>query len=82
MEFTEPSMRLMQFAERLLTSNKADSCHNNTVSFNNCRIVSYNSKYVGSNDEGKITIPPNSEFRIIQRWDDYRPNIRWLLKGY
>ncbi len=55
MEITERSRRLMHFAEKLVTSNKADSCHNNTISFNNCMTGSYNSKYVGFNGEGEIT---------------------------
>ncbi len=86
MEFTEPSRRLMHYAEKLVTDNKADSCHSNTVSFNNCMIRipgSYNPKYIGFNEEGKVVnIPPKSEVRIIQKWDGYRLNIRWLLKGY
>lgn len=86
MEFTEPSRRLMHYAEKLVTGNKADSCHSNTVSFGNCMVRipgSHNSKYVQFDEEGRIVnIPPNSEVRIIQRWDGDRPNIRWLLKGY
>src|SRR5581483_2507234 len=86
MEFTEPSRKLMHYAEKLVTSNKADSCHSNTVSFGNCMIRipgSYNSKYVKlSEEERVVNIPPKSEVRIIQIWDGYRPNIRWLLKDY
>jgi hypothetical protein len=47
-EFVEPSGKLMQYAEKLVTENKGDPCHCNTVSFNNCMIRipgSYNSKY-------------------------------------
>lgn len=85
-EFAEPSRKLMQYAERLVTDNKADPCHSNTVSFNNCMIripCSYNSKYGQFNGDNKVVnIPPISEVRIVQRWDGYRPNIRWLLKDY
>lgn len=85
-EFVEPSRKLMQYAEKLVTDNNADPCHYNTVSFNNCMIRipgSYNSKYIEFNDNGDLVkIPPKSEVRIIQRWDGYRPNIRWFLKDY
>ena len=74
----------MQYAEKWITDNKCDPCHCNTVSFNNCMIRiprSYNSKYVPFNDKGEVlNLPPQSKVRIIQRWDGYRPNIKWLLK--
>ncbi|MGB8935997.1 MAG: hypothetical protein WCC17_12915 [Candidatus Nitrosopolaris sp.] len=79
--FAEPSRKLMQYAEKLVTDNKGDPCHRSTVSFNNCMIRipgSYNSKYVQFNDMGKVVNTPESEVRIAQRWDGYRPNIRWL----
>jgi hypothetical protein len=85
-EFIEPSRKLMQYAEKLVTDNKGDPCHCNTVSFNNCMIRipgSYNSKYVHFNDKDEfVKIPNQSEVRIVHRWDGYRPNIRWLLKDY
>ncbi|MFZ0510860.1 MAG: hypothetical protein WAM14_04570, partial [Candidatus Nitrosopolaris sp.] len=84
--FVEPSRKLMQYAEKLVTDNNADPCHYNTVSFNNWMIRipgSYNSKYVQFNYVGKVVnISPESEVRIIQKWDGYKPNIRWLLNGY
>ncbi len=43
--FVEPSRKLMQYAEKLVTDNKGDPVHYNTVSFNNCMIripASYN----------------------------------------
>ncbi|MFZ0513020.1 MAG: hypothetical protein WAM14_15535 [Candidatus Nitrosopolaris sp.] len=85
-EFAEPSRKLMQYAEKIVTDNKGDPCHCNTVSFNNCMIRipgSYNSKYIQFDNMGKVVnIPSESEVKIVQRWDDYRPNIRWLLKDY
>jgi hypothetical protein len=85
-EFVEPSRKLMQYAEKLVTDNNADPCHCNTVSFNNCMIRipgSFNSKYIQFNGNGEaVNIPPQSEVRIIQRWDGYRPNIRWILKDH
>ena len=81
-EFVEPSRKLMRYTERLVTDNKGDPVHCNTVSFGNCMIRipgSYNSKYIQF-DKGKVVdIPP---LKIVQRWDGYRPNIRWLLKDY
>jgi hypothetical protein len=85
-EFVEPSRRLMQYLEKLVTDNKSDPSHCNTVSFNNCMIRipgSFNSKYIQFNGNGEaVNIPPKSEVRIIQRWDGYRPNIRWILKDH
>jgi hypothetical protein len=85
-EFVEPSRKLMQYLEKLVTDNKADPSHCNTVSFNNCMIRipgSFNSKYIQFNGNGEaVNIPPQSEVRIIQRWDGYRPNIRWILKDH
>jgi hypothetical protein len=67
-EFVEPSRKLMQYAERLVTDNKADPVHCNTVSFGNCMIRipgSYNSKYVKF-DKGKVVdIPTRSEVKSI-----------------
>src|SRR5215469_4791041 len=56
-EFVEPSRKLMQYLEKLVTDNKADPSHSNTVSFNNCMIRiprSYNSKYIQFNDKGGV----------------------------
>jgi hypothetical protein len=86
MEFVEPSRNLMQYAEKVMTDNKGDPVHCNTVSFNNCMVRipgSYNSNYIQFNDMGKVVnISPESEVKIVQRWDGYRPNIKWLLNGY
>lgn len=86
-EFVEPSRKLMRYAERLVTDNKGDPVHCNTVSFSNCMVRipgSYNSKYVQfDKDNVKVVdIPPQSEVKIVQPWDGYRPNIRWLLEGH
>ncbi|MFY9795989.1 MAG: hypothetical protein WBF33_33765 [Candidatus Nitrosopolaris sp.] len=77
----------MRYAEELVTENKGDPVHSNTVSFGNCMIRipgSYNSKYVQlDKDKGEVVaVTPQSEVKIVQRWDGYRPNIRWLLKDY
>jgi Primase X len=67
----------MRYAEMLMTNGNADPVHNHTVSFGNCMIRipgSYNSKYI----HGK---PSQSEVKIVQRWDGYKPNIRYMLEG-
>jgi hypothetical protein len=80
-------MKLMRYAEMLMTDGKADPAHNSTVSFGNCMIIripgSFNSKHFDY-DKGKaVDISPKSEVKITQRWDgNYRPNIRWLLEGH
>jgi hypothetical protein len=86
-EFDEPSRNLMRYAEKLMTDNKADPVHCNTVAFGNCMVRipgSYNSKYIQFDDRHEVivNIPPQSEVKIIHRWDGYKPNIRWLLEGY
>jgi hypothetical protein len=63
-EFDEPSRKLMHYIEKLMTDNKADPCHSNTVSFSNCMVRipgSYNSKYVKKNDNGELVLTPQSE---------------------
>jgi hypothetical protein len=62
-EFAEPSRKLMQYAEKLVTDNKGDPCHCSTVSFNNCMVripASYNSRYVHFDDMGKVVNTPES----------------------
>lgn len=85
-EFVEPSRKLMQYAEKMVTDKKGDLCHCNIVSFNNCMIRipgSYNSKYIEFDDMRKIVnISSESEVKIVQRWDGCRANFRWLLKDY
>jgi hypothetical protein len=85
-EFDEPSRKLMPYAENLMTDGKADSVHRGTVAFGNCMIRlpgSYNAKYVEFDDKGQVVnIAPQSEVKIVQLWNGYRPSIRWLLKDY
>ena len=85
-KFDEPSMKLMRYAEKLMTDNECDPVHNSTVSFGNCMIripYSFNSKYIQFNDKDQIVnIPPESQVKIVYRSDGYRPNIRRLLEGH
>jgi len=84
--FDKPSMKLMRYAEKLMTDGKADSVHRGTVAFGNCMIRipgSYNAKYIQFDEKGEVVnIPTQSEVKIVQPWDGYRPNIRWLLEDY
>jgi hypothetical protein len=85
--FNEPSVGFMRYAEKLVSDGKADSQHFSTVSFSNCMVRipgSYNVKYVQKDSStGKIiATTPQSEVKIVYRWDGYKPNIRWLLRDY
>ena len=75
----------MQYAEKLVTNNKGDPCHCNTVSFNNCMIRitgSYNTKYIHFNDKSEVlNISRQSEVRIVQRWDGTGPISSGYLKN-
>jgi hypothetical protein len=77
-KFNEPSRGLVRYAERLMTDDKADSAHSNNISFGNCMVRipgSYNTKYTQFN---KV----QSEVKIVQQWDGYRPDIKWILRDY
>jgi hypothetical protein len=74
-EFDQPSKAFLRFAEQYLSNNKSDPSHN--PSFKSCMIRipgSFNSKCIL---EGK-----DSEVKIIQRWDGYRPKINLLLRSF
>lgn len=74
-EFDQPSKAFLKFAEQYLSNNKSDPSHN--PSFKSCMIRipgSFNSKCIL---EGK-----DSEVKIIQRWDGYRPKINLLLRSF
>lgn len=81
-EFVQPSMNFMRFAEWKLSNGKMDIQHNRTVSFGNCLLRipgSHNSKCVAAN--GGIP-DEETEVRIMQKWNGYRPHIRSLLGSY
>jgi hypothetical protein len=66
------SLKFLRFAEQYLSSKKSDPQHNSTVSFNNCMLripESINSK------NGKTV-------SIIQKWDQSRPEINYLLAPF
>jgi len=84
LRFDDPSRKgflsngLLRYIERDITNNSADSGHSSSTSFGNCMIRipgSFNSKYIRSNKA-------QSEVKIVQRWDGYRADIKWVLKDY
>jgi hypothetical protein len=72
-KFEQPSRRLIQFAERYLSNNKMDRCHNHTMSLGNCMLRIPGSFNVKSD--------PPKEVRIVQTWDNNRPDIKPLIHG-
>jgi len=76
-EFDKPSINFMRYVERLMTDNKADSGHHTSAAFSNCMVRipgSFNTKYRYDN--------ARSEVKIVQRWNVYKPDIKWVLKDY
>jgi hypothetical protein len=83
--FDNPSTKFLRFAERYLSSNKADMCHGNSLSFKNCMLRipgSYNSKFVQHRADGTVILSKEAGVKITQRWNGYRPAINWLLRGF
>jgi len=72
----EPSRKLMQYAEMLMTNGMADDVHNDTQAFSNCLIRipnSYNSKYISKDVNGNLItpFPSRSKVRIVQLSNGY-----------
>jgi hypothetical protein len=82
-EFVDPSVqdlnlttKFMRFAEGFFTDKKSDPQHGPSVSSCLLRIPSsYNSKYMGTSGS-------NGEVKVIQEWDEKRPAINYLLRGF
>jgi hypothetical protein len=71
-KFEQPSKKFLRFAARYLSSYKSDP--NNNPSLGSCMVRipgSFNSKHVTS-----------PEVKIIQKWNGYRPSIRFLLGSF
>ena len=60
----------MQFAEEFLTNKKGDRQHNPSV--NSCLV----------RIPGTINSKCGQEVKLIQRWDDQRPAIQYLLRDF
>ena len=74
-EFDQPSKAFLRFAEQYLSNNKSDPSHN--PSFKSCMI-----RIPGSFNSKCILKGKDSEVKIIQRWDGYRPKINLLLGSF
>jgi hypothetical protein len=66
------SLKFLRYAESYLSSNKSDSQHNHTVSFNNCML----------RIPGSINSKNGQTVTIMQKWDGVRPEINYLLAGF
>jgi len=69
-DYPRVSERFLKFAEWYLSGGRADSNHNPT--FQSCLL----------RVPGTINSKTNTEVRIVQKWDGYRPNIRHMLLNY
>jgi hypothetical protein len=68
----------MQFAEDFFTNKKYDSQHSPTVKSCLLRIpYTLNSKY-----KGEEIVAPREQVTIIQKWDEHRPPINYLLRDF
>jgi hypothetical protein len=70
-KFDNPSRGFLRFAEKYLSSDKADKCHNETMSFENCMLRIPSSLNAKSNQLVEV--------KIVQRWNGYRPSIKRIL---
>jgi hypothetical protein len=71
-EVYDPSRKFLQWAEQYLSNNKADQCHSNGVSFNNCMLRipwSINSKV-------------NKRVTVVKNWNGIKPSIKPLLYDF
>lgn len=66
------SLRFLRFAESYLSLNRSDLAHNTTVSFNNCML----------RVPGSINSKNGETVRVIQKWDDKRPEINYMLLAF
>ena len=71
-KFKSPSRRLMQYAESILSNNKADYAHNITVSFKNCML----------RVPGSINSKNGQTVKLLQIWDGQFPKINPLLVDF
>jgi hypothetical protein len=69
-KFAEPSRQFLRFAERYLSDDKCDPNHN--PSFKSCMV----------RIPGSINSKNNLQVRIVQYWDNERPDIRLLLGSF
>ena len=81
-KFDEPSKKFLRFAERYLSSGKADSNHFRNVSFQNCMLRipgSYNSKCVAKNNG---LLDKSTQIKVISQWNGRRFPIYSLIDTF
>jgi Primase X len=66
------SLKFLRFAEQYLSLKKSDPQHNSTVSFNNCML----------RIPGSVNSKNGETVSIIQKWDQSRPEINYLLAPF
>ena len=74
-EFENPSKQFLRFAKDCLSNNKADKSNN--PSFKSCLLripFSLNSKFLFNEEQIK-----SAQVKIIQKWDEKKPSIKYLL---
>jgi len=79
-EFEQPSKKFPGFAERFLTNNKSDPCHN--LTFKSCLLRvpgTHNAKCVEKNN-GRLD--STTEVKVTQKWNDNRPAINLILRDF
>ena len=69
---SNPSQKFLRYAESFLSDGKCDPQHNKTVSLRNCML----------RVPGSINSKNGQQVRILQFWNQFRPNIRYLLEGF
>lgn len=76
-KFNQPSREFLRFAEWYLSKGKSDPAHNAIISFKNCML-----RIPGSHNSNCLKESKDSEVKIIQRWNSYRPRINLLLGSF
>ena len=76
-KFERPSKAFLRFAEWYLSNGKCDMSHNTTVSFRNCMV-----RIPGLHNAKYLIESKDSEVKTVQKWDDYRPDIRFILGSF
>jgi hypothetical protein len=67
-----PSQKFLRYAELFLSNGNCDLQHNKTVSLKNCML----------RIPGSINSKNGQQVRVLQFWNQSRPNIRYLLEDF
>lgn len=80
-----PDTEFLRFAEKYLSNNKSDPAHNPSIKSCMLRVPgSYNSKLVNFDARGECIEPPppQTQVRMVQNWNSFRPSIRRILPEF